>query len=122
MLKVKINSIAKSSLEGMVQIKASVAGDSAAGVSADGEMIIFYPKKKLDEKSLKKGDDLYLDKESMCQCCNYYYGFKSEYEICPNCGWENDNVQAKDPDYRGGANKMSLNEAKEAYANGKEIK
>lgn len=113
MLKVKIKSIAKSSLEGMVKIDSS---------GSEGRMIIYYPKNKADKKNLKKGDDLYLDTESMCQCCNYYYGFKSEYEICPNCGWENDNVQAKDPDYRGGANKMSLNEAKKAYAEGKEIK
>ncbi len=35
-----------------------------------------------------------------------------QYEICPICGWEDDPVQRKDPDFRGGANKMSLNEAR----------
>ena len=32
------------------------------------------------------------------------------YEICSICGWEDDPVQFKDPDYRGGANGPSLNE------------
>ncbi|WP_145489884.1 CPCC family cysteine-rich protein [Yersinia rohdei] len=37
------------------------------------------------------------------------------YEICPVCGWEDDPVQSSDPEYEGGANKMSLNSAKRAY-------
>jgi cysteine-rich CPCC protein len=32
------------------------------------------------------------------------------------CGWEDDLVQFHDPDYRGGANKVSLNEARQNYA------
>jgi len=40
------------------------------------------------------------------------------YDICEACGWQDDNVQNNDPDYRGGANTMSLNEAKEAYRKG----
>ena len=113
MLKVNVLRIGKSPLEGMVKVEAK---------GADGLITVFYPKVKADKKALKKGDELYLDTQSMCQCCNYYYGYKSEYEICPNCGWENDKVQGRDPDFRGGANKMSLNEAKKAYADGKEIK
>ena len=30
------------------------------------------------------------------------------YEICPNCGWEDDLVQRQDPSYSGGANTASL--------------
>ena len=37
------------------------------------------------------------------------------YEICPVCFWEDDGVQSKDPDFRGGANKGSLNEAREIF-------
>lgn len=45
-----------------------------------------------------------------------------EYEICDECLWENDPVQLDDPDFAGGANEMSLNEAREVYRNGKEVK
>jgi hypothetical protein len=34
------------------------------------------------------------------------------YEICPVCGWEDDPVQFRDPDNEGGANRVSLSEAK----------
>jgi len=37
------------------------------------------------------------------------------YEICPVCGWEDDPVQFRDPDRAGGANEMSLNEARAAW-------
>jgi hypothetical protein len=32
------------------------------------------------------------------------------FEICPLCGWEDDDIQNDDPDYAGGANKLSLND------------
>ena len=32
--------------------------------------------------------------------------------VCDICYWEADSVQEDDPDYRGGANKESLNEAR----------
>ena len=44
-----------------------------------------------------------------------------DFEICSACGWQNDHYQMDHPDRRGGANNMSLNEAREAYKNGKEI-
>ncbi len=40
-----------------------------------------------------------------------------EYDICDKCGWENDPIQTENPDMRGGANVMSLNQAIEAYNN-----
>lgn len=39
------------------------------------------------------------------------------YEICEVCGWEDDVVQYNDPLKRGGANKLSLQEAKQQYSN-----
>jgi hypothetical protein len=39
-------------------------------------------------------------------------GEKGEYEICETCFWEDDPYQERHPDYRGGANDMSLNEAR----------
>lgn len=37
------------------------------------------------------------------------------YDICENCGWQDDDVQRTKPDLRGGSNKISLNEAKHIY-------
>ncbi|WP_407643969.1 CPCC family cysteine-rich protein [Dongia deserti] len=37
------------------------------------------------------------------------------YEICGVCNWEDDPVQSADLNYRGGANKMSLNEARQHW-------
>jgi cysteine-rich CPCC protein len=37
------------------------------------------------------------------------------FEICKVCGWEDDNVQFDDPDYKGGANHESLRQARAAF-------
>lgn len=50
-----------------------------------------------------------------CPCCGKTQ--VEDYDICGECAWENDPVQLWKPDKRGGANVMSLNEAKEAYKN-----
>ncbi len=52
-----------------------------------------------------------------CPACGKYT-FQSgpgSYEICPVCGWEDDKAQYKDPNLKGGANKLSLKEYKEQY-------
>ncbi len=52
-----------------------------------------------------------------CPCCgNKCITSLGEYEICDNCGWEDDPVQSANPDYAGGANKESLNAAKRRVA------
>ena len=51
-------------------------------------------------------------------CSKHSFEEAGKYEICPVCGWEDDPVQRRDPDFPGGANKMSLNEAIEAYRQG----
>lgn len=54
--------------------------------------------------------------DKTCACCGSDLPGEMEYdEICPVCGWEEDSVQNDEPDYRGGANTISLNEAKENY-------
>ena len=54
-----------------------------------------------------------------CPCCKYLT-FEEEpygsFEICPVCFWEDDNVQNNDPNYDGGANGISLNQARENFA------
>jgi hypothetical protein len=37
------------------------------------------------------------------------------YQICPVCYWEDDPVQFADPTYAGGANQVSLLEARKNY-------
>lgn len=51
-------------------------------------------------------------KKYLCPCCKKYVFAEGpgSYEICPVCSWEDDKIQAENPDYKGGANKMSLNE------------
>ncbi|MFN8817441.1 MAG: CPCC family cysteine-rich protein [bacterium] len=61
-------------------------------------------------------DTPHSDKLLPCPCC----GSKSissagGYEICPVCGWEDDPTQAAEPEYKGGANRDSLNEARSKW-------
>ncbi|MBR2284153.1 MAG: hypothetical protein IJ874_07025 [Ruminococcus sp.] len=52
-----------------------------------------------------------------CPCCGEYSLDEppGKYDICSVCGWEDDPVQLKDPDFAGGANRLSLNEARAEY-------
>ena len=53
-----------------------------------------------------------------CPCCSFLT-FEEKppgsYEICPVCGWEDDIVQFNDPTFAGGANAVSLNDARLNY-------
>lgn len=53
-----------------------------------------------------------------CHCCEKLI-FDSppdgDFSICPICGWEDDPVQSSDPDFAGGANQLSLNQARAAW-------
>lgn len=53
-----------------------------------------------------------------CHCCGYYTlndGEEGTYNICKVCYWEDDKFQYNDPDYISGANKVSLNQARQNY-------
>jgi len=59
-------------------------------------------------------------KKHVCPCCKEFTLSEEPpgtFEICTVCGWEDDNIQFENPNYKGGANIMSLNEAQEAYRN-----
>ena len=53
-----------------------------------------------------------------CPCCGYRT-LENEppgtYIICPICFWEDDGIQFDDPDYEGGANKVSLRQAQKNF-------
>lgn len=54
-----------------------------------------------------------------CPCCgNLTFGEPppGTFDVCPVCFWEDDDVQYRDPQFRGGANKVSLCEARTNYA------
>ncbi len=67
----------------------------------------------------------YLEEEpeKICPCCGkFFFSEKNAWEICPVCGWEDDPSQRRDPDLAGGANRLSLREAKTAYQKESETK
>lgn len=54
-------------------------------------------------------------------CGRYEFEKEDDYDVCPVCNWENDGLQYEEPDYAGGANVMSLNQARKAWKNGKKV-
>jgi hypothetical protein len=53
-----------------------------------------------------------------CPCCGFLtFGDDSSgtFAICPVCYWEDDQVQLQNPELRGGANAVSLLEARENF-------
>lgn len=53
-----------------------------------------------------------------CPCCENHSlpePAAGAFAICPVCGWEDDVAQLADPDFAGGANRLSLREARAAY-------
>ena len=53
-----------------------------------------------------------------CYCCGYYTLSNkpdNTFQLCPVCFWEDDGVQSSDTDYVGGANTMSLNQARKNF-------
>lgn len=55
-------------------------------------------------------------------CGEYEFEEENNFEICEVCGWENDGIQMDNPDEEHCANLMSLNQARQAWAEGREVK
>ena len=86
----------------------------------DGYTIDFMDEEKqrqaVDFADKLLDEDRLLDDDRICPCCGkYYFTEKDAYEICPVCGWEDDPLQRREPDFAGGANTLSLNEAIKNY-------
>ena len=60
----------------------------------------------------------YLKPHKCPVCGKYTFPHLGSYDICEECGWEDDRIQTEDPDYWGGANELSLNQFKEKYESG----
>ena len=56
-------------------------------------------------------------KKYTCPCCGYKtLQSEHEYDICPICFWEDDDIQFDDVDFAGGANDVSLRQAQKNYS------
>ena len=54
---------------------------------------------------------------SPCPCCgSHTVSAPGTFDICVICKWEDDPTQSADPDCRGGANRLSLSEARRQWA------
>jgi len=67
----------------------------------------------LKSKDMKPGDDYMND--FYCAVCNSLVA-GSDAGYCDVCDWMQDTVQEHEPDYRGGANNITLNEARTRWA------
>ncbi len=54
-------------------------------------------------------------------CGEFEFDEYCSLEICEVCGWQDDAVQEKSPDYIGGANSISLNQSIEVWKQTKDI-
>ncbi|MEF9973583.1 MAG: CPCC family cysteine-rich protein [Clostridia bacterium] len=61
-----------------------------------------------------------MDDPIKCPCCGLTD--VREHDICEVCDWQNDPNQRMKPTLAGGANQMSLDEARAAYAEGLPVK
>lgn len=61
--------------------------------------------------------DLDTNTGTTCPVCHLENAFaeSGNYEICPQCNWEDDPVQRNNPDFPGGANPLSIKAAQEAW-------
>ncbi|MDR2528688.1 MAG: hypothetical protein LBD04_06695 [Synergistaceae bacterium] len=80
----------------------------------------------VDEHKLTKGDyfakgrfPVEAGRAHKCPVCErYVFPTGNSHEICEVCRWQDCGICESDPDYRGGPNDMSLNQAREAYRKG----
>ena len=57
-----------------------------------------------------------------CPICNTLaFPFHGSYDVCPKCGWIDEPFQEENPNEDGGVNFMSLNQARQAWKEGKPI-
>ena len=56
------------------------------------------------------------DSSVRCPVCGKtLFECANDFDVCEVCGWENDGIQYDRPDYMGGANRMSLNQARHLW-------
>lgn len=57
-----------------------------------------------------------LKEKNLCPVCRrYHFSYPNSFEICPICGFENELLAIREPDFTGGANILSLIETRKAF-------
>jgi hypothetical protein len=95
-----------------------VAGRDLGDVLTDLLEVDGYPDWLVQAINEIAGRDTPLGRRFACPCCGYLTLDEppaGTYNICEVCCWEDDGVQFRDPDYQGGANGVSLNQARENF-------
>lgn len=52
-------------------------------------------------------------------CQKHTFTHMDSHDICPECGWEDDGLQIDDYDMERSSNRMSVNQARKMYGNGR---
>lgn len=64
-----------------------------------------------------------MEERHKCPVCGkYMFEYRNCMDICDVCSWCDDAIQEGSPEYAGGANIMSLNEARKAYREGRQVR
>lgn len=86
----------------------------------EGDFEIIEGKEQLEDMC-RAGD--IIPQGQICPVCGEHtFELNDSDEVCPVCGWKDDRWQRENPDFEGGANKMSLNQYREAWKAGKPCK
>ena len=64
-----------------------------------------------------------MNQRHTCPVCGKYeFEKRLSFDICEECGWQDDLLDEDDPDSISGANEMTLEEAREAYSKGEQVR
>ncbi len=92
---------------------------NGANMLSLNEYKCWYDKKITENSNYNYFDEVtdnYIPMPHKCPVCGKYeFADEACYDICPNCGWQDDGSQINEPDYDSGANTMSLKQYRKQY-------
>ena len=98
-----------------------IAGQIGAGVTVEEMLEDYAYLEREDIHQAVEYAKLYIHKV-YCPCCgSTTLDRLGQYELCDDCGWEDDPLQSADPDNTKGYNILSLNDAKIALSRGETL-
>lgn len=99
--------------------------DTIADIEINAELEEYSnPSERFDKASnfiTIVGNALYRPTHICPVCGKHIFPEENSFDICPVCNWEDDADQEENPNEENGANRMSLNQAKEAWKNGEKV-